>query len=307
MVSKRLVLPSTFTGSGPVLDFDPVIASTGALLLVDYAHPQDPVTYNNAALVDGIAFPNLAYDRFKALYPAAVEASSAVNLTRGAGAVSPHAAIERTAKGGVHLAFCTENAGDVTRSARLVIGSSIRAYLAANSGHSYFFSIWGRVTREAQHARWTTGAIPPLAAIPAADASLASFYTRASSWPSSGTTVLPDPPRKVGHRQHGALGADSSTATGATDTGPLLSNVGVSSMASSTVASAYIARGGSDWDFLGAFPSMVSYRAYIEDLTVSGRTYGQVDALDWAAYQAEVLTAGGRYFGDTFTAPTTLT
>jgi hypothetical protein len=46
----------------------------------------------------------------------------------------------------------------------------------------------------------------------------------------------------------------------------------------------------------------VLYRAYIEDLTVSGRTYAQVQALDYALWQA-AFAPGGRYAGDTFTPP----
>ena len=43
----------------------------------------------------------------------------------------------------------------------------------------------------------------------------------------------------------------------------------------------------------------------IEDLTVSGRTYAEVDALDYALYQA-AFAADGRYHGDTNTDPSTL-
>jgi len=40
---------------------------------------------------------------------------------------------------------------------------------------------------------------------------------------------------------------------------------------------------------------------YLEDLTVSGRTYADVDALDNALY-TEAFGAGGAYSGDTYTA-----
>ena len=53
-------------------------------------------------------------------------------------------------------------------------------------------------------------------------------------------------------------------------------------------------------------PSRAVYRMYIEDLTVSGRTYAQVDAIDYAQFTKDVLTVGGRYYGDTYTDPTTL-
>ncbi|HWU03182.1 MAG TPA: hypothetical protein VN222_10620 [Novosphingobium sp.] len=51
--------------------------------------------------------------------------------------------------------------------------------------------------------------------------------------------------------------------------------------------------------------SAIIYRVYLEDLTVSGRTYAQVQAKDNAAY-AVAFGAGGRYYGDTYTAPATL-
>lgn len=52
--------------------------------------------------------------------------------------------------------------------------------------------------------------------------------------------------------------------------------------------------------------SWIFRRLYLEDLTVSGRTYDQVAAIDQALYTKEVLTAGGRYYGDTYTNPTTI-
>ncbi len=51
--------------------------------------------------------------------------------------------------------------------------------------------------------------------------------------------------------------------------------------------------------------SRVYYRFYLEDLTISGRTYAQVEALDKAVFDA-AFAAGGRYNGDTWTSPTTL-
>lgn len=48
-------------------------------------------------------------------------------------------------------------------------------------------------------------------------------------------------------------------------------------------------------------PSYILYRMYLEDLTVSGRTYAQVDAIDYAMWQT-AFSAGGKFYGDTFTA-----
>lgn len=59
------------------------------------------------------------------------------------------------------------------------------------------------------------------------------------------------------------------------------------------------ATGSSGW-------GMVHYLAGMEDLTVSGRAWTDVLNAVEAWRQSELLTAGGRYYGDTWTAPATL-
>jgi hypothetical protein len=51
--------------------------------------------------------------------------------------------------------------------------------------------------------------------------------------------------------------------------------------------------------------SRIFYGFYLEDLTVSGRTYQDVDALDLQAYNIAFGT-GGRYYNDTYTDPATI-
>ncbi|RQS00227.1 hypothetical protein DIE02_27720 [Burkholderia sp. Bp8991] len=51
--------------------------------------------------------------------------------------------------------------------------------------------------------------------------------------------------------------------------------------------------------------SAILYRVFLEDLTVSGRTFAAVSALDQSLYNA-AFTSGGRYNGDTYTSPSTL-
>jgi hypothetical protein len=52
-------------------------------------------------------------------------------------------------------------------------------------------------------------------------------------------------------------------------------------------------------------PSGVLYRVYLEDFTVSGRTYSEVEAADLAEF-ATAFGVGGRYAGDTHTAVSAL-
>lgn len=51
-------------------------------------------------------------------------------------------------------------------------------------------------------------------------------------------------------------------------------------------------------------PSFAVYRIYIEDLTLSGRTYAQVKAIDDAEF-AKAFAVGGRFHGDTWSNPAT--
>lgn len=51
--------------------------------------------------------------------------------------------------------------------------------------------------------------------------------------------------------------------------------------------------------------SHILYRCYLEDLTVSGRTYEQVKAIDDALFAA-AFSSGGKFYGDTYTDPATL-
>ena len=54
-----------------------------------------------------------------------------------------------------------------------------------------------------------------------------------------------------------------------------------------------------------ASPSCILYRVYIEDLSLSGRTYDQVRAIDEAEH-AKAFGAGGRFYGDTWSNPSVI-
>lgn len=54
-----------------------------------------------------------------------------------------------------------------------------------------------------------------------------------------------------------------------------------------------------------ASPSYVLYRVYVEDLSLSGRTFDQVRAIDEAEH-AKAFGIGGRFHGDTWSNPATL-
>jgi len=93
------------------------------------------------------------------------------------------------------------------------------------------------------------------------------------------------------------------------DVGPALRNIGMK-RTTGDITKSYTTRGDSmGWGrfrgLQGGYFSWIFYRAYMEDLTVSGRTYAQVDAEDLALF-TEQFAVGGRYHNDTFTNPTTI-
>lgn len=57
--------------------------------------------------------------------------------------------------------------------------------------------------------------------------------------------------------------------------------------------------------YVNKSPSVIVYRIYVEDLTLSGRTYAQVKAIDDAEF-AKAFAEGGRFYGDTWSNPATV-
>ena len=52
------------------------------------------------------------------------------------------------------------------------------------------------------------------------------------------------------------------------------------------------------------YESVIFYRFYVEDLTISGRTFAEVNAID-AQLFSEAFAPGGKFHGDTYTEPNT--
>lgn len=305
MPGLKLALPMAFSDATlPVLQEDAVLPSTGALLLMEPAHPSAPV----ASVANGTTLPNIALAQAQKMYPTGTPALLGGNIYYGApftaGGVG---VVERSAKGGVHFMLGTSN--DLTRAARIEVRDDILNYMNANQGHSYYVSAWGNVTRKSDPVVGSGVLWGKMGTTYQAG----TMFTRPSGGAAGGEVAYPTDSRRVGARASGAVGAAASAPyiTNPTDTGPVFWGLAVSSMNSA------IPLGGANSLFNLSSPppagagqnrglSSIFYRAYIEDLTVSGRTYNQVDALDWAEYQKQVLNPGGRYYGDTFTAPSTL-
>jgi hypothetical protein len=298
MAGLAIVATQNYTDTSlPVIDFDDEILTAGSLLLHDLSHSVDPLAAGAPAT--GALIPNIAWKRTAALLGAGDQASLKSTFTSGLQAADGF--VERSAKGGVHV--CISQAGFTAgRGARIRSAATIEAYLFAHPDNDFYFSRWTRITRAALA---TTGV----------DSFEAGAYNFAVGITGSRQFAF--------FRSGFDIPADRVAAVPGKNTlGNVFRNIGTTDWTGTkpTIAS-QVNVAPAIWGNLGAptaaapnpavagltsiHPSSIFYRAYLEDLTVSGRTYAQVSALDQRIWQ-EAMAVGGRYAGDTFTDPATL-
>lgn len=307
MPGLKTVIPATFTDlSLPKLRNDLVLPDQGALLLVDPAHSLS--AWASGVPATSTKVPNLV----QAQALAAVGSSTPDDVLSTFSTVGHDGTgkglNERTPKGGLHVIHSQDplqvpDDTSATAYTRLDIPLAIRNYLVTNMAHVFYASLWFRTTRaykSGSSQNW--------------------IFTIANSTSSTGRDmikILSHSPttsilsyQNVGTRDDGtAAGAGAygvrravtsgsgfrSTVpgTGSSVLGQLLAIGNVGTVNSFTSAPS----GG---------PSGVFYRSYLEDLTLSGRTFAQAEAADAAAFEA-AFGPGGRYNGDTVpTAPSTI-
>ncbi|EIU7558043.1 hypothetical protein AAIB98_002578 [Providencia rettgeri] len=299
MLGLRIKLPVTFTDSSlPTISEDKILTK-GSLLLTDAAHRIMP--WKSGILTNGELLPNIASDFASELTSGELEPQYYIK-----GKMPGF--IERTSKGGLHVA---PELGKNIRyvGAAVSVPKAIVDYICNNPTHNFYYSQWGRITRAA--------------------GSPAAWYPYMQIHRSFDNAVFPNGgAMSIGHTE------SFTTPLAANRTGyetTNLNNVGARLVSIAGKSSAMHASGVAgmkpedyvDEQFravalMGAYdeqaayysyslkhtlPAWIFYRAYIEDLTVSGRTWDEVNAIDKAMYEKEVISVGGRYFGDTFTAP----
>lgn len=301
IMGRKIVLTGTkLTNlSAPKLaEVDP-IESVGSLMLVEPMHPAQQWAAGVPA--NGATLKNLLSAKAAALTGTSTGMDAVVAT---AGMTGARGLLERSSKGGLHAIYSNTDATNIANGSttyfNIEAASDLRLYLMNNYGHNIFMSLWMNVTRLTPNGKNS-------------NAQMVLANT------SSSTSVY-----KV--FAHGASIAGSADANGFRHTsytttgspaGPRLTNIARTAFTGSAPTSQTgtytrffdIGNRGTINSYLNskeAVPSAVFYRAYWEDLTVSGRTYAQVDAIDNALYTKQVLTPGGRYYGDTFTNPTTI-
>lgn len=286
-MGRKIILTGTTltdTSAPRLATVDP-IESAGSLLLIEPMHPT--AQWAAGVPADSATIPNLLKDT--------LATGDATFLTNG-GLTGSKGTLERTTKGGLHGIVSQAVALESGDGARILFGTALRAYVFNNLGHSYYLSFWDRLTRAEANV----------------DAFVLDYSTSSSTangiahsnpkfgWSGIGTSLLlgsRDNVNTVGPRFANAAVDSAQMGSSTSMDGAGLPTFGAPV---STYNRSVLATRNNDWT------SFVFYRVYIEDLTVSGRTYAEVDAIDHALYTKEVLTPGGRYYGDTFTDPATI-
>lgn len=273
----------------PKLYVDPML-NKGSLYLVEPMHPYDPwavgVPSANASL------PNIAASN-AAILAGGTEAEMRPTFFAGGQMAGTTGLLERSGAGGLHGVTAQAVAASVNISAAVNLPPKLKNYLTAHLNHHLYFSMWHRITR-------TVTATSPRASFAIFAESDANWLAILSPLGESPAT----PPKRGGHltTNQGAVGNSfrALSTTGTTD--------GWGKTTLVDVARPWCVGRNDDYSRgegggTKPSPSHILYRAYAEDLTVSGRTFAQAAAADKAAYEAEVLTPGGRYYGDSFTNP----
>ena len=274
------------------------IESSGSLMLFDGNHEFG--SFAGLPIVDALV-PNALSNLSKA-------------LTGGVGAdldfkvktARPNSAqfkSERTPKGGIH-GIVTQGGGQTAAESYSLDGpKAVSDYILAHPTHQYYFSLWSLITR--------AGLASPAAQSPfhftnGLGATTNHLFHMQGGVPSPGFASAPS--------FRGVKAAPTYTDhTGASIVVPMkrFGSIGVQGfvgnapIAADRIQLGVGAFGG--WNSLNfnVCPSRIIYRAYGEDLTVSGRAYAEVEALDCALF-LEAFAPGGKFYGDTYTAPSTL-
>lgn len=209
----------------------------------------------------------------------------------GSGATADTAGLlktERTTKGGLHVIISQTNNNTAFQGLSINPGSGLLNWILGNPNHEFYYSVWDVLTRAALSPQ------PPFASLASnTSAGLIALYA-------DGTVQLPSGANQLGTKQ--------APATWST-LGPRFKSVGINGPVGgplSTVAYNYnLAQFGpvGGWNNAGNYgnksASRILQRIYMEDLTISGRSYADVEARDYALWQ-EANSAIGRYYGDTF-------
>lgn len=311
MAGLRLTMPTTFSDTTlPVIHDDlaiPPAVATGVLGLWELNHSARPAASGAAT---GLVVPNVAYKEAAALFglagftasppaptgaqtTAAQTAVDAVFHTDTSFVASTTGLFERSGKGGLHGIMSQVNNTAANQGGSLMLPSQIISYITANPTHSYFLSFWDAITRVATSGTASDALAAVQSNASAASNRLISFQVTTTVGGGLGVVT------SQGYNAPGASYYEAAQAGYSGTIGTMLPGVFWGSTGNAGASQ------NSNSVNYNKHPSHIFYRLYLEDLTVSGRSFSQCCAADQAAY-ALAFSGSGRYAGDTYTAPSTL-
>ena len=293
MTGLMIRFDGVFTDPGlPVFKYDPLLTDgAGSLFLGDVR------TWAPGVPAHGDLLSNIAREQAAT---AGIAGDTSASFAKIGDLSGTKGRIERSGKGG--LAGIVSQATDPLEDNGYAVAlpENIKAYILANQGHNFYISLWKRITRQ---ALTNAGAARCLAAFEVGGSGGAVTFRLTESdsqMRPSGTDRL----AISGLASANALGpARLAIAGKGSDSAPLLSNYTTPKASVCQIGPIQAQNRGTV--ARQTLQSWIFYRAYIEDLTLSGRSFATVDALDGALY-AEAFAAGGRFADDTFTAPSTV-
>lgn len=291
---QRVAVEFTDT-TAPMLITRDELESRGSIFLFDGNHAFGQFA---GLPVQGAAIPNVLSNKAALLMGVAESLTHSVVQSLPIPVVGVFKA-ERTTKGGIH-GLITQAGGQTSRQNYFWrAGKPVQEYMRDHPNNTFYVSFWEKITRKA-----VTGAPSPQAPFYFVNglASTANFrfhFEASLPSPRQGTPTnrgykavpaIGDADVVNGTNRFSSLGVQGNTGNGPVSADPI--NMGVGTEAA--------------WNGVGynKAASRIIYRAYIEDLTVSGRTYEEVEAIDFALYTA-AFAVGGKFYGDTYTDPTT--
>lgn len=256
----------------------------GTLMLIDPTNPSNP--WDSGVPAAGAVVPNLAANF--ALAVAKTGSVSAFNAgVTDSVSGKPRCLVERTSRGGIHMVIDPSALPSPTIRSWALTNNPVRAYIEANPTHKYFVGFSGQTTR----VKIST------------NRDLRRRYAGYSGTNSS-------PFGGLHESDNGIVGSPSTNVIGERVSPPKLgirvADAAFSLMATSAATSdAFFLQ--STFSDLAGNPSTILYSMVIHDMTVSGASYSELDTHWNARHKSLVETKGGRYYGDTFTDPATVT
>jgi hypothetical protein len=288
----RTVLPLNFTNNSLPKNRADSLITDGSLMLIDFG--RESTAPRASAPAHGASLKNLAWNTAAAVIGAGDETTLAATFEDTLVGQPAMGLIERSSKYGIHV-IASQSANDTaSRHGGISIPSQILGHIRANlPSHSIYVSIWGRLTRIATAS---ADAIGYIGDVVNGNNCAVSFYKQPARAPADGSTALvgamATPATNTTGNFFRAICADEWTATK-----PTLGN---------TIGKFWFGQQGVYAGFQrNGAASGIWYRFYIEDLTVSGRSYADTVAADKALFDA-AFAPGGRFADDTFTAPSTI-